>query len=151
MLHIKVHTKASPPMRLRLSEQCKAAPLIGGQFTSRHSWCCGNSFGKETATYANGREPFTGLCLVACSPARPTRTLPSQPQWVHLRPDLFFGTRIPFLRASERPMAIACLRLFTFLPLVPLFSVPFLRLRIAPSTLFEAPREYFLAIDQSPS
>jgi hypothetical protein len=39
-------------------------------------------------------------------------------------------------------MAMACLRLFTFLPLLPLLSVPRLRLRIARSTSFEAPREY---------
>jgi hypothetical protein len=34
----------------------------------------------------------------------------------------FFGTFLPFLRASESPMAIACFRLFTVLPLRPLFS-----------------------------
>src|SRR6202012_2643469 len=34
------------------------------------------------------------------------------------------GTFAPFLRASERPMAMACLRLVTFLPLRPLFSLP---------------------------
>jgi hypothetical protein len=37
---------------------------------------------------------------------------------------------------------MACLRLFTFLPLLPLLSVPRLRLRIARSTSFEALREY---------
>src|ERR1700687_2351101 len=31
----------------------------------------------------------------------------------------FFGTFAPFLRASERPMAIACLRLVTLPPLPP--------------------------------
>src|SRR4051812_41195645 len=41
------------------------------------------------------------------------------------RPPRFFGTFAPDLRASDRPIAIACLRLFTFLPLRPLFSVPF--------------------------
>ena len=53
--------------------------------------------------------------------------------------ELFFlaGTLAPFFRASESPMAIACFRLFTFLPL-PLFSVPFLRLRIELSTDLEA-------------
>jgi hypothetical protein len=37
----------------------------------------------------------------------------------------FLGTFAPFLRASDKPMAIACLRLFTFPPLAPLpdFSV----------------------------
>jgi hypothetical protein len=38
--------------------------------------------------------------------------------------DFFSGTFAPFLRASESPMAIACLRLVTFLPLRPLFSLP---------------------------
>jgi len=30
--------------------------------------------------------------------------------------DFFLGTLAPFFRASERPMAIACLRLFTLPP-----------------------------------
>src|SRR5262245_60477311 len=64
----------------------------------------------------------------------------------HLRADLRFGTFLPFLRASERPMAIACLRLLTVLPLLPLFSASFLRLRMAPRTSLEAPREYRRAI-----
>jgi hypothetical protein len=59
---------------------------------------------------------------------------------------LRFGTFFPLRRASERPIAIACLRLFTFLPLLPLLSVPRLRLRIAPATSFDAVREYFLGI-----
>src|SRR5438477_7188520 len=42
------------------------------------------------------------------------------------------GTLAPFLRASERPMAIACLRLVTFfLDLAPLLSLPLLSLCIA--------------------
>ena len=32
----------------------------------------------------------------------------------------FFGTLAPFLRASDSPMAMACLRLLTVLPLRPL-------------------------------
>jgi len=58
------------------------------------------------------------------------------------------GTFAPFLRASARPMAIACLRLFTVPPLppLPLFSVPFLRLCIARLTLFWAVFEYLRAI-----
>jgi|GEM_PF-988735 hypothetical protein len=43
-------------------------------------------------------------------------------------------------------MAMACLRLVTLLPLRPLRSVPFLRFRIARSTSFDAPFEYFRAI-----
>jgi hypothetical protein len=46
-------------------------------------------------------------------------------------------------------MAIACLRLLTFLPLRPLLSVPRLRLRIARSTSFEALREYRRAMVRS--
>src|SRR5581483_10025204 len=38
------------------------------------------------------------------------------------------GTRPPARRASDRPMAIACLRLVTFLPERPLRKVPRLRL-----------------------
>jgi hypothetical protein len=53
------------------------------------------------------------------------------------------GTFLPFLRASESPIAIACLRLFTFPPRPPLprFKVPRLRLCIARLTSFDAPRE----------
>jgi hypothetical protein len=43
-------------------------------------------------------------------------------------------------------MAIACLRLLTFLPLRPLLSVPLLRFFIARSTYLEAPFEYLRAI-----
>src|SRR5436190_7638746 len=46
-------------------------------------------------------------------------------------------------------MAIACLRLFTFLPLRPLLRVPRLRRLMALLTVFEAPLEYFRAIGRS--
>jgi hypothetical protein len=45
--------------------------------------------------------------------------------------DFFAGTFAPAFRASDRPIAIACLRLVTFLPDRPLFSVPVLRSCIA--------------------
>src|SRR5215469_15867486 len=54
----------------------------------------------------------------------------------------FFGTLAPFLRASERPIAIACLRLLTLRFERPLRSVPALRFFIARSTLVEAFFEY---------
>ena len=59
--------------------------------------------------------------------------------------DLFSGTLAPFSRASERPMAIACLRLFTLPPLPPRpdRSVPCLRLCMARSTLSLAFEPYF--------
>lgn len=60
-----------------------------------------------------------------------------------LPPVFFRGTFAPFFLASDNPMAIACLRLFTFLPL-PDLSVPFFLRRIALSTRFEAALPYFL-------
>ena len=57
------------------------------------------------------------------------------------------GTFAPFSLASDRPIAIACLRLVTFLPLRPLRSVPFLRRFIADPTLLLAAFPYFLPPD----
>src|SRR5688500_1615648 len=53
-------------------------------------------------------------------------------------PARFFGTLAPERRASDSPIAMACLRLFTFLPERPLRNVPFLRSRITFSTFFDA-------------
>lgn len=52
----------------------------------------------------------------------------------------FGGTFAPILRASDSPIAMACLRLFTAPPLppLPLLSVPRLRRRMALATVFEA-------------
>ena len=58
----------------------------------------------------------------------------------------FGGTFFPSRRASDRPMAIACLRLFTFLPERPLFKVPDLRFLIARPTFADAFFEYFRAM-----
>src|SRR5688572_969705 len=64
-----------------------------------------------------------------------------------LREDLRLrGTFAPARRASDRPMAIACLRLVTFLPERPLLRVPRLRSRITWRTLRWAFLPYFLAI-----
>ena len=52
------------------------------------------------------------------------------------------GTFAPFLRASLKPIAMACFRLLTRRP-DPLFSVPFFRRRIADFTCFDADRPYF--------
>src|SRR3984957_4994343 len=57
-----------------------------------------------------------------------------------------FGTFFPSARASERPIAIACLRLVPFLPDRPLFNVPALRFFITRSTSAEAFLEYFRAM-----
>ena len=63
---------------------------------------------------------------------------------------VLFGTFCPAARASDRPIAIACSRLFTFRPERPLFKVPRLRSRIARATLDDAFFEYFRAMIFSP-
>jgi hypothetical protein len=62
----------------------------------------------------------------------------------------FFGTFLPLARASESPIAIACLRLLTLRPDRPLFNVPALRFFIARLTSPDAFLEYFRAIGISP-
>lgn len=65
-------------------------------------------------------------------------------------PDFRFdGTFAPFLRASERPMAIACFLLVTFPPFppLPLRSVPFLRFLIALSTCLLTASPYVRPLD----
>jgi hypothetical protein len=104
------------------------------------------------------RKPNPAMVSVLGSPSHPLATLCKKNQVRPLSrgrsyflrsPWDRFGTLLPFLRASERPMAIACFRLVTFFPLLPLLSVPRLRLRIARSTSFEEVREYRRAIHQS--
>src|SRR6187401_1091801 len=58
----------------------------------------------------------------------------------------FLGTFAPFFLASDKPMAIACLRLVTFLPLLPVLSVPDFFLRMALFTFLPAPFEYFAIV-----
>jgi hypothetical protein len=65
--------------------------------------------------------------------------------------EAFLGTFAPAALASERPIAMACLRLFTFRPDRPLFNVPVLRFFIARPTLADAFLEYFRAMIFSPS
>jgi hypothetical protein len=60
--------------------------------------------------------------------------------------EAFFGTFLPLALASDSPIAIACLRLLTFLPERPLFSVPALRFFIARPTSLDAFFEYLRAI-----
>src|SRR5258708_32572022 len=61
----------------------------------------------------------------------------------------FFGTFAPFFRASESPIAIACLRLFTAPPLPPFPErrVPFFSRRTALSTLLPAALPYLRLLD----
>src|SRR5215472_4698489 len=64
--------------------------------------------------------------------------------------DFLGGTLSPSRRASDSPIAIACLRLRTLREEVPLFNVPALRLRIARPTLADAFLEYFRAMSILP-
>ena len=61
--------------------------------------------------------------------------------------DLLFGTLPPTRRASDKPIAIACLRLVTFLPDRPLRKVPRLRSRIVFATLVCAFLPYLAIMD----
>jgi hypothetical protein len=63
-----------------------------------------------------------------------------------LRLARFFGTLAPSALASDNPMAIACLRLLTFLPERPLLSVPRFLSCMAFSTFLEAFLEYFAIV-----
>lgn len=76
---------------------------------------------------------------------------PACDAWECLQLDLLRGTLAPFLRASERPIAIACFLLFTRppLPLFPERSVPFFLRCIALLTDLLAALPY-LAIAGSP-
>jgi hypothetical protein len=56
--------------------------------------------------------------------------------------DLFFGTFLPFARALESPIAIACFWVLTVLPLPPLFNVPALRRSMARLTSCDADFAY---------
>ena len=66
-----------------------------------------------------------------------------------LRFEPFLGTFFPACRASDSPMAIACLRDFTFLPERPLRSVPAFRSRMALATFALLALLYFRAIGAS--
>lgn len=63
----------------------------------------------------------------------------------HFFEDFLDGTLPPSFRACESPIAIACFRLFTFLP-EPLFSVPFLRSCMAFSTFSDALLPYLAMV-----
>jgi len=60
--------------------------------------------------------------------------------------EAFFGTFLPLALASDRPIAIACLRLLTVRPERPLFKVPVLRFFIARLTSADAFFEYLRAM-----
>jgi hypothetical protein len=65
----------------------------------------------------------------------------------HPRHHFFSGTFAPFLRASDKPIAIACFLLVTFSPLRPLFSFPSFISCISVCTCLLAAAPYFLPAD----
>jgi hypothetical protein len=76
--------------------------------------------------------------------------LPPPPFDPPLEPPLdapFLGTFSPRSRASESPIAIACFRDLTFLPLRPLFNCPRFISCMDSSTFFPAPFEYLAIIE----
>src|SRR5262249_8310343 len=86
-----------------------------------------------------------GPPMPSCGTARSARAL-----YALARERFRFGTFAPERRASDKPIAMACLRLVTFLPDRPLRSVPCLRSCIARLTLLCAFRPY-LGISRTPS
>src|SRR6185312_4246645 len=103
---------------------CRGRRLLRG-CVSAESWVSPADVAVRQASLAPGRRP--GLATAELS-------------WGYffLRLLFFGGTFAPERRASERPMAIACLRLFTLRPERPLRSVPLLRSCIARLTLLWA-------------
>jgi hypothetical protein len=65
---------------------------------------------------------------------------------VFLLADFRGGTFLPSRRASDKPIAMACLRPFTLRPERPLFKVPAFRSFIARPTLADAFLEYLRAM-----
>ena len=84
----------------------------------------------------------------ATFPGRPVRThlRDFRPRFLERLPVRFFGTFWPAALASDNPIAMACLRLFTLRPERPLFKVPDLRFFIARLTEPDAFFEYLLAM-----
>src|SRR5580704_2952372 len=82
----------------------------------------------ELARTRAGRSGLRGTCLISADPvARHCRGTAIQIMAQDASYDAFLrGTLLPFLRAFERPIAIACSRLLTLPPLPPrpLFAVP---------------------------
>src|SRR3979490_3284611 len=84
---------------------------------------------------------------------RPLSVAPRPEAFGYRRPRRLRGTFLPFLRASDSPIAIACLRLLTLPPLppFPLLKLPRFRRRISLLTSVLAPRLYFRRPDVFPA
>jgi len=103
-----------------------SAPLQGGWRSG-----CGAAIASLCIGVTNGDRNGTprGMLASGC------RVRSRWPSTIYL--DLA-GTFAPFRRASDRPIATACLRLVTLLPLLPLFNVPRFLFLIVRSTDFWA-------------
>src|SRR5205085_188412 len=114
-----------------------------------HGCSPASAFWQAGCDLAAGRSPIS-LASVGLLPGMKKNAIPGAASAGACH--FFLGTLAPFLRASESPMAIACLRLFTLPPLPPLpdLSVPRLRRRIALSTVLPAALPYFRPPDLRP-
>jgi len=101
--------------------QRKEARLSAG-----HGECARNRMPSRAANAA-ALEPFSCRRRFGC----------------YFEDDFLGGTLAPARRASESPIAIACFRLLTFLPELPLFSVPALRSCMTFLTFSDAFFPYF--------
>lgn len=86
------------------------------------------------------------VVLVLFFAGRPAFFFAGRPAFFAVFFEAFFGTFLPALRASDIPIAIACFRLVTFLPLRPLRNVPRFFSRITLAIFFDAPFEYLAII-----
>lgn len=123
---------------------------LSGGIENRGRRCCSEWLGAHDMVRLPCAPSRRRPCLSGCGePHRVAFFLLRDPRFADLLPFGGGGTLAPFFRASESPMAIACRRLFTFppCPFVPRRSVPFLRRRMALSTLRLALGPYFRLLD----
>jgi hypothetical protein len=100
------------------SEVCRGSlvrPFFRGPFSARHD-DRSLAAGQKADAMHDGTAQDTQQRL----PALANQSSPGGCGYFH---PFFFGTRFPFFRAFESPIAIGCLRLLTFPPR-PLFAVP---------------------------
>lgn len=132
--------------RPRLSRELSRIDLAATAFTAEHIQS------SDSRCKFSSVARYYPPAVAACSRVGERRSLPPRPieyfqySQARRRQDaFFFGTFAPFLRASDSPIAIACLRLVTLPPLPPLpeRSVPRFSRCIALSTDLPAALPYF--------
>src|SRR6478672_7537611 len=106
---------SAPRSNMAASGSAAGCGLMRGQYRGRGRCSVAASGDPKTP------KPLIGARLVLAPQPRDLRCDRSRPDYL-----FFLGTFLPFLRALERPMAMACLRLLTLPPLPPgpLFAVP---------------------------